>query len=660
MAKKVKATKDGNNRSAYLAPVVACCAAYPVAMVTNFVWGGNTVVDTIIGAGAVCLTGLTHHTWHKRHRQTRLHATVFTGAVAGWVSMATATGPYSPGMLDAWGLGTLFLISSWWLRITGFAVPHENDRAASADDGMGRIAKGIDAIKGSRAKTVTVEEDQVTARVQLNRPKTVGDVQLEKTRIASNARVGTEQVAVRRVPGREDQADIVITAASQLDKRVTWAGPSQRGGSVADSPLVYGMRTDNRPVGLWVCGSPGSKASEPRATGHILLTGAPNAGKTQTMRIIIMLGRWRSDFVPVVANPNKFYQDFGDIADTLGLAAVDKAQCRRMAKNLVDAIGYRSDLLGSLGYKQWVPECWTKHRIPLVVVDFEEATTTLDGENPAFDEAVRTGRSSGLVVVASLQSAHGSNLERKSRGLLTQSITHGCSEMYDAKFSMNPKTLESGADPTQWKANYPGMHYAELIGIPSEEWPIAARTFDVSDAEIRAELDASRDAGMWAEMDPGTKMRLGAGIPSLTDQAITARLPLVPVDMPDGTDEDADEETQGPELVKETEDGPVDITQELPPVRAIGNLPQAAPEEVVGADEAREALAMKIEEMAADGVLEVRGSDFKDWVAEIGKGRTWVYDELKRLLETGVLEEGDGKALYRIRTQLRSVNGYGG
>jgi hypothetical protein len=660
MAKKVKTTKDGNGRSAYLSPVVACCAAYPVAMATNLAWGGNGVADMVIAAGSVTLTGLTHHTWHKRHRQTRLHATVFTGTVSGWVSLATVVGPYGSGMLNAWGLGSLFLVASWWLRITGFAVPHDNDRAASADDGMGLLAKGVEAVKGSRAKSVKVEEGQVTARVQLKQPNTSDDVQQEKSRIASNARVGTDQVAVRRVPGRADQADIVITASAQLDTRVTWGGPSQRGGSVADSPLVYGMRADGRPVGMWVCGAHGTATSEPRALGHALFTGMPNSGKTQSLRTLIMLGRWRRDFVPVVADPDKFAQGFGDIADTLALAATDRVQSRQMVRNLVDAINYRADLLGNLvradggtGYKMWVPECWELHGIPLLMVDFEEATTTLGGDNDDFDRAVRTARSTGIWIVASLQSAHGSNMERKSRGMFAQAVTHGCKEMYDAKFSLNPATLDAGADPTKWEANYPGSHYAELIGIPPEEWSTDARTFDISDAQLRAELDASRDAGLWAELDPGTKMRLGAGIPSLTDHAITARIPMVPIDMPDPEDEH-----DGPELIKETEDGPVDISQPLPPARTLGNLPQAAPMERISAEDAREALSMKIEELAADGFTEVRPPDFRDWVAEVGRSRQWVNGELKRLADAGVLEPGDGKALYRIRGRQGSVNGF--
>lgn len=654
---KVKAAKDGNTRSAYLAPVAACCTAYPVAMVTNLAWGGDAVPEMLLAAGSVVLTGMAHHTWHKRHRQTRLHATVFTGAVSSWVSLATAVGPYGSGMLNAWGLGSLFLVSSWWLRITGFAVPHDNDKAASADTGMGLIGKGVEAIKGSRAKTVVTEEGQVTARVQLKQPSTSDDVQVEKARIASNLRVGTEQVTVRRVPGRADQADITVSAASHLDTRVAWGGPSQRGGSVADSPLVYGMRSDGRPVGLWVCGAHGTATSEPRALGHLLCTGSPSSGKTETVRALIMLGRWREDFVPVVADPDKFGQGFGDIADALGLAAVDRDQCRRMARNLPDAINYRAGLLGSLersdggtGYKQWEPECWTRHRIPLVFVDFEEATTTLGGENDDFDRTVRTARSTGIMIVASLQSAHGSNMERKTRGLFTQDITHGCMEQYDVKFSLNPNTILAGADPTKWGANFPGAHYAELIGIPPEEWSTDARTFDIPVETLREELNASRDAGIWAVLDPGTKARLGAGIPSLTDQAVTALLPPV-------ADGGADA-PKAPGLLKETEAGFVDISQELPPLHRVGGLPQAPKAAQMSTEDAREALAMKIEELAAGGATEVGATDFKEWVADIGRGRTWVYAELERLQSAGVLEPGDGRALYRIKTAPKALNGF--
>lgn len=650
----------------YAAPVLTCLSAMPVAGIAHAAWGHNGVMIEAMTGVAIWLTWLTHQTWHKRHEKTQGLATVFAGAVTGWTVVAAATNPVGHAQLDSFAIGTFALSVGWHVRGHGLTIPHEADKRTRPDDGLGTLAKVVGSLKGAKAVSVSGGADtgRVSARVRLEKPTAAGQVQGDKDAIASALSVGADQVSVVPVPGRADMVDLSVTMPSPLGSSVRWTPPQEIGMSVADGPLVIGMRTDGRPLELWVCGQDTTDTQEARILGHALCTGVTGSGKTETVRNIIVLGRYRRDFVPVVADPIKFGQSFGDIEDALGLAAKGKKQSAQLVANLPAAVEYRAELMGSLkradggtGYKQWIPECWTLHGIPLLMVDIEEAASVLQGDSEDFDEGIRTARSVGIWIVASLQTAIHSNIERKTRGQFAQSLTHGCKEDQDAKFALSPATREAGADPTKWGGDYPGSLYAELVGTPPQEWATDARSFWIPTDVKRSELDRSRDAGIWAAMDPGTYAALSKGIVEDAAPRVVSAATGAGKNYAEFPEFFGDEDSVYANDYKEMEDDAVSIP--LPPSRHLAPFPIGVQGgRKLPTEEARALFDARISNLEKAGKSEIGFADLADMSAQTGRRRSWVYEQLERLEKDGRLRriDGDGPLKYQILTPV--MNGH--
>jgi hypothetical protein len=340
----------------------------------------------------------------------------------------------------------------------------------------------------------------------------------------------------------------------------------------------------------------------------------------------------------------------------------------RLIRNLPDAIRYRAELLGTLprsdgtiGYGQWEPECWTLHGVPFVMVDIEEAATVLSSSDDDFDTAVRTARSVGFAIFASMQTAHNQNIDRRTRGLFANAMAFGCREDYDAKFTLSSGTREAGADPTKWGADFPGKNYLESIGTPRERWAVEGRALRLTRSQKREELEASRQT--WAVLDPGTAMCLGAGI-QVPDSKLTANLPPVKPDAPEPPDNpvewNEEEESQVRDLTALTDDEgtEIDVTQPIPKPTYTGSL-SLRPEPASGrmsTEDARRTLEDKIDalELAESGAISFE--DLTELPGATGRSRQWVYAELKRLTDAGRLESSNGKPPYVIRPRI--ANGH--
>jgi len=634
------------------APWLTCAAAMPVAFVTHAAWGGDPAMQDVIAASVPVMAGWTYHTWSRRHEHTRALATIIAASVTGWTALATSISPWTPGMVDSWFIGGTLLSIMWNTRHLAHKPAAESDRTSAREDGLTEAVGG--SLKGSKVRNIKTKLGRVEADIQLSPGETVDGVQMDKGRIASVAKVGTEEVSVIGERGRADRLKLVFQANSTLERVVRWKGPSAPGKSIADAPLRIGERADGSPLELWIVGKDDDE--DPRSLPHTLVTGMTGSGKTETVKTAIIDMRSRTDVVPVVGDPAKFAQSFGEIADMLGIAAVNKQQCAQLIRNLPGTIAYRAELLGNLvrsdggiGYPQWEPECWTEHGIPLVFIDIEEATDMV-GED--MDEPLRKARSVGLPLSVSLQVAVYRNLARETRGQFANALAHGCKEDLDAKFALSSATREAGADPTKWGADSPGSLYAELIGTPVEKWPVEARNYRLTREEKQAEKEASR--ATWATLDPGTAMVLGRGIP-MPDAKITTMLPPVPTDVPataypagmamlhslaGGTAEEPEEPATDLTRV-DTEEGDMDITRKL--ARPTGEpVALCGPSEKVRmtTDAARALVEQRIDVLEASNRMEVGYDDLADLASLTGRRPNWVYDELHRLVESGRLKEG--------------------
>lgn len=631
----------GEKTAPYVAPWLLTIAAMPVAVLIHYTIGSDPTWMAILAILFTAMTAGTWKTWKGRKPETRATATLLTALMLGWVMFSGAAVPWTGNALKAYAVGGVCGSVFWCIRHAGITAGHEKDSSGQGGDSW--LSEKISAFKNSRTAQGSVQEkpDELRWRTTLDAPTTAGDAQRTRDQIAAVAGVGKDQVKVLRVKGDEGKVDVVLTRAQDTSKPVGYRGPSAPGQSCAAAPLWLGRRTDGSDIEWWMPGS--LDPDNPRNVTHAKCTGVTGAGKTETICSAILDMRWRTDIVPVVGDPAKFQQGFGDIEECLELTAKTSAQVRQLIGNLPEVVAYRADLLGrlekadgTLGYKQWEPECYTRHGIPFVFFDVEEAADVVMDMDEELYEAVRKLRSIGFKLVISMQTMPHDDIPRKVRGQFSESLAHGQNEYQDAKYALHADSLEAGADPTKWGPDSPGSLYAEMTGTDKTHWPIEGRAVYMTPAEKRMSMDGSRQ--FWARMDPGTYERLALGL--------------------DGVETDADEALEQEAETMSSRDAyagveGADPNQPLtPPPPGLGF--SFAPEEEkvrLSTEEARRRLMHRLEVLARGNHVDITYDDLADIPAEVGRSQGWVYENLGLLVQAGVLKEykpPKGKTIYTI------------
>jgi hypothetical protein len=626
----------------------------PVAVALHYTVGDDGTWMAILG----CLsTGITYGTWDSwkgRKPETRRAATIFSGLLSGWVTLAAAGVPWQGDIFKSWVIGGTAMSVFWMVRHAGVAGGHERDRVK--DEGTGSwLGDKISAFKNSKVAKgdVSLSPEELRIRHNLDAPSTAGDAQRTRESVAAVAGVDKDQVKILRVPGDESKVDVVLNHRADTSRPVGYRGPSAPGQSCAAAPLYLGRRTDGSDILWWMPGDPNPE--NPRPVGHTKVSGVTGSGKTETICTAICDMRWRTDIVPVVADPAKFQQSFGDIAELLGLKAVNLEQVKQLLVNLAGpVIEYRSDLLGSLvrsdggtGYKQWEPECYTLHGVPFLFIDVEEAADVLMEMDEEVDEAARKLRSLGVKLVISMQTWPHDNVPRKTRGQLVESLAHGQNEYQDAKYALSNASLEAGADPTKWRNDAPGSHFAELTGTDKVHWPVDGRAVYMTPAEKQFSIEGSRQ--FWATIDPGTYERLAYCI----DPAFT------PVEAEEDADldeyDEEDEEMTGSAAFAGVPGA--DPMQPLsPPPPGLGFSFNDGPDDTnrLSTEEARRRLSNRLEVLSRGGHLDITFDDLADIPGEVGRTPGWVYNQLDLLVQAGVMTAyvpPKGKKIFRIIRQ---------
>lgn len=616
----------GEKTAPYVAPWLLVIAAMPVAVLVHFTIGSDPAWMAIVGGLFTLMTLGTWITWKGRRGETRITVTLLVGAVLGWIALAGAGVPWEGDFLKAYAVGGVCGSTFWCIRHAGIVSGNDKDKAG---EGGSKLSEKIAAFKNSRVSDIRENEDELRWTASLDTPTTASDAQHAKEQIASVAGVGADQVNVLKVKGDEGKVEVVLTRSQDTSQPVRYRGPSAPGQSIAAAPVWLGRRTDRSDIEWWIVGS--EDPANPRPLAHTKCTGVTGSGKTETICTGILDMRWRIDIVPVVADPAKFQQSFGDIEECLGLAAKTEDQAKQLIRNLPEVVTYRSGLLGSLtrsdggkGYKQWVPECWELHRIPAVFIDVEEAADVALDMDMELDEAVRKLRSLGIHLCLSMQTMPHDNVSRKTRGQFSQSLAHGQNEFQDAKYALNALTLEAGADPTKWSNNAPGSLYAEVVGTDKNHWPIDGRAAYMSPAEKQASMAQSRQ--YWADLDEGTYERLAFGI---------TVAPIMDEDV------DLDEEEAADQEDLEAGEMETDVNTPLAPPRAGGDISfsDAPHQESLGVEEARRRLQNRLDILEQGNQMRIRAKDLMDLPAEIGKSPGWLYENLHLLVAAGRLKE---------------------
>jgi hypothetical protein len=630
--------------TSYVLPWAITGAAWPLALVLHFVIGDSPLWMSFLALGFAYLAYVTWSTWAVRRQETRTMVTVFVVTVLTWELFAITIRPWQADVFKAWAIGGLVLSVAWCVRHAGLSGVRDSDKSPETSGNDGLLAK-VRAFKDARVGKVTESEQELRARVHLDAPTTAKEAQDAREQIAAVAGVGADQVKVLKVAGHEGQVDVAFTRAAGSSKPAVWTGPRHLGASIADYPIWLGGRTDGSDINWWIVGSEDDE--NPRPLAHTKCTGMTGAGKTETICTAILQMRERTDVVPVVGDPAKFQQSFGDIEEVLGLAAKTRETTEQLVRNLIPLIEYRAGLFGTLtradgkvGYKQWVPEMYTLHGIPAIFLDIEEAADVMMVVDDEADEALRKLRSVGVHFCASMQTMPHNKISRETRGHFAQSLAHGQKEFQDAKYSLEAETLEAGADPTKWANNSPGSLYAEVTGTDKVHWSADGRAPRVNTAAREEMKQVTRP--YWAELDAGSFRILAEGV--VDEEAAPA---AVEATLEDDVDTDF---AQVSDLNTVSDDG-IDTSEPLAAPRGAEVTFAAPATSRMSEADARAELLNRLEILRQSGQQNVSVEDLMDLPELTGWPRGWVYAEVESLADEGLLKRvtpPNMAALYEI------------
>jgi hypothetical protein len=619
----------------FITPWAIMFGVFVVSLITHWQASGPVALIflTLMGPGLGVVTWIT---WGRRHEHAQVAATAFVTGMGLWLALATALGPLTSEML--WGLifGGSFLCLAWNIRYAGITPTNAHDKVKTGPVDAVSMIKGLKNTVTGKARTVK-DAGGVRAEVILNHPggkNTTADVKRRAENLAGLYGVPPASVKVSEAD-RGGKTRVTVRMDNPTTDTVPYPGLSMPGKSITAGPLRTGVREDGQDSAHWITGDD----EESRAASSTLYSGMTGAGKTRAYILALLEQVSRTDCaVPVIGDPEKFAMSFGMIMNYIPIAADGPEQVDQLIKNLPDAMRYRAALLGSLGYYDgWVPECWTKHRIPVQPIHVEEAGGYLAG-NPEFFKALTLCRALGVPMSISIHMAKYNQLPTESRGQFGNSFAFGVKKIAEAAFALTAETIRAGGDPSRWANNYPGRNIAEVTGVPSDQWSLTHRAFKISTPEIVDTFDScrNRDPGI-AVCDEGTFELLSRGI---------VRPQRMIVGVPDWKSVDT------------TPTVDLSVPQSVEPVRDFAVIAGGAetqseaetPDQQPDTGTAYRMIEDRIEELELSGVTEITADDFDDLKEDLARHRTWIYKSaFPVMVKRGRIARLSGKgSRYRI------------
>lgn len=629
----------------------------------SLMWEGSMGAAVGLTLSSVALTAATWWAGKSTGPQRRLHSAITVAAGSSWFTAAALSGPLAGALPDFYLMGGATVALSWnirqALRSSGGDTPVESsDKSLLEKVGLAR----------TKLKDVKVEPNRVTVPYELPGGElTSDDVAKALPRIASALDVPTTAIRVIHDPDSARKGQLVIVPEDMLKTPTVWPGPFAPGQSVA-VPLRIGVYDDGSDLVL-----PLLEAI------HILVMGMTGSGKTEGALDILLELLTRKDVVIWLADAAKAGQDFQPLLPAFDWAALDTPSAGAMVASVQAVIPARTAWLRDHSYRAWEPaaaetQTDSAHScaasgacgcpgMPYLVAWFEEAAKLLrEMGDDVFTGIAQEARSAGVTLVVSMQRASGYQLSTDTRASLPAAMCFGV-KGDDASFALPEEVLEAGANPAAWGNKRKGYVYLVSAGVEEDLHANPARTFWTGPpsegtyeriaryvtehfATVRAELGpvteaaATRVAG-----ELFTNRRERAGAPAAT---ATATVSGTPVPMPLEEQETSARHVMA--LVDE-EDAELDATAELPADGTNMALPDGKP----STEEARELVEEFVRMLASVGPGTVAVRDLGPYLETIGRDRSWVSRELKRLAEEGRLAATGEQGVYRLVPALAGV-----
>ncbi|MGW4254147.1 FtsK/SpoIIIE domain-containing protein [Streptomyces californicus] len=645
----------------YAAPWAGAATLPPLAgFATNTMWGDAPLsaglASAALAVGGAALTGIAWKTTPAatkfgRFRRAQVSASVAAGM--GWLTTATAAGPFGSPVLDAWLIGGALFAASWNVRqIVRSGASGDTEET---NGGMAALAAAIGWEKVTVKSPKGTGRGTVKAGIEVAPSTTVDEVQATAGKVAAALQLPPSGVVITKDPEDASRGTISLRVADLLKDGVPFA-----------PPVAMGLLpTEDIPLGLYADGEVWTINPFTAAIlQHLLVMGVTGAGKSEMLRGLIAHLATRRKLSIFLIDLAKGRQTVGHIADGLDWLIQDAKEAKRMLRALPAAIKVRGDVLASEGLDQWTPDS----SLNAVVVWIEEAADVADFQE--LEETARKARSVGIWLCISLQRATWTNLSTDIRANLQGVMCFGVNEASDAGFALPDRVTAAGAIP-DWGSDRPGYAYSTGMGIPQERWTTEVRSGLTDRDELAALVQAG--AAYRDPLDRATAEALGQAYAQRAHKGTNRTTPGVPAaPLPgDSTHDDfeddehmtaaeqaAQEEIQdvADEVLGAIPDDPepdapyasLDLEDDVPDLDddEDGGLAFAAPAPV-GTEEARHILYTELDTWVQAGRLEFEPADLIPATLAAQRKRPWMQGELKRLADQGLIQR-DGHGSYTI------------
>jgi hypothetical protein len=620
----------------------------------NLQWGESPWAGVGLTLASVGLTAATWWAGKATGPQRRLHSAITVAAGSSWLTAAALSGPMTGPLPDLYLMGGATVALSWNIRqVMRSSAPE----ATSSDSDKGLLEKV--GLARTKLRNVQVEPNRVTVPYELPAGElTNDDVARAIPRIASALDVPTTAIRVMHDPDSARKGQFVIVPEDMLKEATRWPGPFAPGQSVA-VPLRIGVYDDGSDLVLPLLDAI-----------HLLVMGMTGSGKTEGALDLFFELLTRCDVAVWLADAAKAGQDFQPLLPALDWAALDTPSAGAMVAAVQAVIPARTGWLRDHAYRAWEPAAAEPQTdpahscsasgacgcpgMPYLLAWFEEAAKLLrELGDDVFTGIAQEARSAGVSLVVSMQRASGYQLSTDTRASLPAAMCFGV-RGDDAGFALPEEVLDAGANPAAWGNKRKGYVYLVSAGVDEDLYANPARTFWTGPPaegsyERMARYVVEQFAAVRAELDPVTEAAAArAGGELFTNRRARAGAVAAPT-----------RSVQQPVLAEDQEDGDllelehdgVDLSADLPPVEHDAELPPAKP----STEEARELLHEMVATLASVGPGTVAVKDLKPYLEQIGRDRSWVSREMKRMSEEGRLAATGEEGVYRLVPTLAGV-----
>ncbi|WP_158102437.1 FtsK/SpoIIIE domain-containing protein [Streptomyces africanus] len=637
----------------YAAPWAGAYTLPPLAgFATNTMWGDTALEAGLasagLGLGGVALAAVTWQVAggnNKFRKFRRAQATASVAAGMGWLTCATAAGPFGHPMMDLWLLGGGVFAASWNIRQL-MRNAHDETEQVEEKGGFGKIAEAI-GLEKLRVKSAKGNgKGMVTVPVEIPAGKTIEDVQAAMPKLAAAAHIPASGAIVKSNPDDAADATLHLRVADLLKDGVAFIPPI-RLGMLPNEPLPLGLYADGEDFII--------NPFDAAILQHLLVMGVTGAGKSEFARGLLAHFMTRRKVSVMLIDCSKGRQSVGHIKHGLDVFISDLREAKQLLKALPAAIKARGDVLADEGLDQWEP----KSKLNAVVLWAEEAADLADFDE--LDNIARAARSVGIWLVISLQRATWTNVSTDVRANLQAAACFGVDEASDAGFCLPDSVTDAGAVPA-WGSSRPGYAFATGMGIDQDRWTMEWRS-GLTDRRELADL-VTAGTPYRDPLDDTTANALGLVYANRTHRGTnrvnTDVSELPPIAQPrrelpeagpvqeltaDQEDamameiEDAYDEVMGMIPADPEPDAPyanLDIDDPMP--EDAEDVEMAfTQQEKLPTEEARRLLAEQIHQWAEGNQLTFSPAECTPVTVAAGRKRAWLQGELARLVKEGVL-----------------------